>query len=239
MTSQNENSGPTRIITIDGPAASGKSTVGRIVAARLGFQFLDTGAIYRTATLAAMNAGIDLQAERVDFQAIIDAVDNCKLEMNWQEDAPVIVRLDNKDVTQKIRTEWVTENVRYVADLREVRELASKLQRQIAEPGNFVSDGRDQGTEVFPNAFLKIYLWAAPDKRARRRFEEIKGTSEEISLEELERKMRNRDRLDMSREVGALKKAIDAVEIDSSDLTIQEVSNKIVELAEERLKNLS
>lgn len=223
------------IITIDGPAGAGKSTVARGVAKALGFSYLDTGAIYRVATLAAMRAGIDL-ANMQNPKRVFDAVDQCKLKFVYpDEDSPVHVFLDGDDVTAEIRTEAVTQNIRYVADLREVRAISSDLQRSIAAKGKFVCEGRDQGTVVFPDAFLKIYLWASPEVRAGRRTQELRERGDTVDTREMLTKIRDRDRLDMSREVGGLKKAHDAVELDTSNMTAQQAIDAIVKLARERL----
>jgi cytidylate kinase len=226
------------MITVDGPAGSGKSTVARGVAAELGFQYLDTGAIYRSATLAAMRAGIDLAASKLDRAAVVRAVDACKLSMEWKANDPQSLRvmLDGSDVTREIRTEHVTANIRYVADLREVRDIATALQRKLASGGHFVTEGRDQGTVVFPDAFLKIYLWASPEIRAKRRCAELLAHGEQADVREIERAIRMRDQLDMSREVGALKKAFDSVEVDSSDMNIAQAVAEVTRLARERLK---
>lgn len=226
------------MITIDGPAASGKSSVARAVAARIGFQYLDTGAIYRAATLAAMRAGIDLEARKLDREKVRAAVQACKLEMRWNKDDPLklSVILDGSDVTREIRTENVTKNIRYVADLRDVRELATQLQRRIAASGRFVTEGRDQGTVVFPDAMLKIYLWASPEERAKRRCRELESVGEQANVTEIERAIRVRDQLDMAREVGALKKAFDAVEVDSTHMTPEQAVEAIVALAQSKFE---
>jgi len=215
------------IVTIDGPAGSGKSTVGKMLAKKLGFQYLDTGALYRVATLAVMRAGIDLKAEPLDEKAVCAVVDSCKVTLTWDANKPQVVTLDGDDVTQAIRSEEVTNLIRYVADMRDARKLCSDLQREIARAGRFVCDGRDQGTEVFTDAFLKIYLWASPRVRAERRFQELEARGESVPLEDLERRIRMRDQLDMAREVGALRRAKDAVEIDSSELSIEETVEAI------------
>ena len=225
------------IIAIDGPAGAGKSTIARGVASQLGFQYLDTGAIYRTYTLAAMRGGIDLEAPDLSETEVFSNVLNADIEMIWDEDPnrPAVVTLDGEDVSEEIRTNNVTSKIRYVADMSQVRELSTALQREAAKDGRFVCEGRDQGTVVFPNAFLKIYLWATPQERASRRFKEVEGTSEAVDMVTLTQRIMGRDRLDMGREIGALKKAFDAIELDSSDLSIDETIAEVVRLAQEKL----
>lgn len=226
-----------RVITIDGPAAGGKSTVARGLAANIGFQYLDTGAVYRSATLAAMRAGIDLAAKSLDVPQVCRAIENCRLSFAWNPTDPLklSVFLDGADVTREIRTSEVTDRIRYVADLKECRALATKFQRKVTKNGDFVTEGRDQGTEVFPDACLKIYLWASPEVRARRRFQEMASVGESGDVVEIERSIRIRDQLDMSREVGALKRAKDAVEVDTSSMTISEAIAAVTDLARSRL----
>jgi len=228
------------MVTIDGPAAGGKSTVARGVAANIGFHYLDTGAVYRSATLAAMRAGIDLRSPTLDVAAVKSAIEQCRLEFVWNPKDPLklTVVLNGDDVTREIRTQLVTDNIRYIADLREIRAVATAFQRNIAAKGRFVTEGRDQGTEVFPDAFLKIYLWASPEIRAERRCRELESVGEKGDRDEIERSIRMRDQLDMSREVGALRRAKDAVEIDTSGMSIPEAIAAVTRLAKERLQGL-
>lgn len=225
-----------RIVTIDGPAGAGKSTIARSAARALGFAFLDTGAIYRAATLAAMNAGLDLKAEHLDTGKVFKAVDDCRVDLVLEGTDKLVVVLDGRNVTEEIRSQNVTRCISHVADIQEVRALITERTREIAASGGFVCEGRDQGTVVFPDAFLKIYLWAEPAERARRRAEDLKKAGETVgTLEDLEREIRRRDMLDMSREVGGLKKAADAEEIDSTHLSVEQVTEKIASLARQRM----
>ncbi|MCA8938193.1 MAG: (d)CMP kinase [Planctomycetes bacterium] len=229
-----------RIVAIDGPAGAGKSTIARGAASKLGFQYLDTGAIYRTYTLAALRKEIPLGAEDLPESNVHALIKDVKINLEWDKDPnkPAIVTLDGEEVTAEIRKNYVTEKIRYIADMKMIRAMATSLQRQTAAGGRFICEGRDQGTVVFPNAFLKIYLWATPQERATRRFNEIVGTPEEIDMETLIRKIMTRDRLDMGREVGALKKDMDAIEVDSTELSIEQSIDKVVELAQTRMQEL-
>lgn len=225
------------MITIDGPAGGGKSTVARGVAAAIGFRYLDTGAVYRAATLACIRAGIDLTANRIDGDAVCQAISDCRLEFDWDPLDPqnLKVRLNGEDVTREIRTQAVTEKIRYVADLREARAIATAFQRKVAQGGRFVTEGRDQGTDVFPDAFLKVYLWATPEIRAKRRCEELIGVGESPDIAAVEKSIRLRDQLDMSREVGALRRAPDAVEVDTTNLSIDQAIAAVVSIAQGRM----
>lgn len=219
------------IITIDGPSGAGKSTITRLVAARLGLRYLDTGAMYRAATLHCMKAGIRLD----DPKAVAGAIKTLKLEVELVPDGPVKVRIGGQDVTDKIRTPEVTRNIHHVADIMEVRDWLVKMQRQIGQEGDLVTEGRDQGTLVFPQADLKVYLFASPEVRAKRRFNELKQRGMETTFDEVLKDVSQRDHLDMSREHGGLRKALDAVELDTSNLTPDEVAESIVKLAKSRL----
>ena len=216
-------------IAIDGPAGAGKSTIAKILAKNLDFEYLDTGAMYRAATIKALRLGIDINDEsQYDFI----------LSTNIDFRSGVIY-LDDENVNEEIRSLEVSNNVSVVCKYKIVRDKMVELQRNIASTKNIVMDGRDIGTVVLPTANLKIYLNASPEERARRRMleREQKGQNTQ-TLEETIQEICERDRKDSTREISPLKKADDAVEIDSSKLSIQEVVLKITELVRERGWNM-
>jgi cytidylate kinase len=218
------------IITIDGPAASGKSTVARLVAAKLGATFLDTGAMYRAATLAAMLDGADL----TDQQRILDVLDDTVFEFKATPDG-MLVRIDGVDATAQIRDPKVTANARYVACLAPARERLVDMQRRFAEAyGKVVTEGRDQGTVAFPDADVKFYLTADLDERARRRQAELKAKGVIQTDYEIRQAILKRDQSDENRSVGPLKPADNAVIVDTTDLTIDEVVEKLVSIVKDK-----
>ena len=218
------------IIAIDGPAGSGKSTIAKLVALELGFEYLDTGAMYRMVTLRLVNKKISLE----DIRSIEKELKNMKIDILNNR-----FFLNNVDVTDEIRTPIVSENVSKVAKIKEIRYKMVELQREISKSKNTILDGRDIGTVVFPNAEIKIYLIADEVERAKRRYSELKNNSE-ISFEDVLKNIIERDRIDYTRVERQLKKAEDAIEIDTTKNTIEEVKEKILLVIEEyKNKNIS
>lgn len=208
------------IVTIDGPAGAGKSTVARRVAEKLGYAFLDTGAMYRALVYAAMQDGVDLQ----DASRIADYCRQAPLEFLLDG-----IRWKGELLRDQIRSPEVSRNVRFVADHPQVRSLLVEKQRELARQGNIVCEGRDQGTVVFPNAEHKFFLVASTTERAQRRLKELQQKGIEITLEEIQREQEERDHRDRSRPVGPLAKADDAVEIKTDGMSIDEVVEVILE----------
>ncbi len=206
------------IVTIDGPAGAGKSTVARMLATRFDLRFLDTGALYRAATLAVLQAAMDPR----NTVGVHRTVAQCELALEDER-----VWLDGHDVTQAIRQRSVSQAVRYVADNVGVREHLSILQRSIAADGRIVTEGRDQGTVVFPDARFKFFLTASPQERARRRYEQRIEQGMQADLEEILQDQIARDQHDRQRAVGALKMAPDALCVDTDGLTLAEVVSKL------------
>ena len=218
------------IITIDGPAASGKSTVARLLAEKLDASFLDTGAMYRAVTLAAMQAGVDLN----DELKLLDIAQKCEFQFSV-EAGKTIVCIDNVDVTERIRDPEVTANARHIAGTPEVRDVLVQMQRQFAaDRQRVVTEGRDQGTVAFADADVKFFLTAEASERARRRQADLGGKDGNQSLEQIQRAIEERDKSDESRAVGPLKPADDAIVADTTDLSIDEVVEKLLALVKER-----
>ncbi|MCU0916921.1 MAG: (d)CMP kinase [Planctomycetes bacterium] len=218
------------IVTVDGPAGSGKSTVARLLAERLGAAFLDTGAMYRAVTLAAVRDGADLSDER----QLLAALARHRFAFEAVRDV-LRVSIDGQDVTEALRDSHLTAQVRYAAAAPRVREELVRMQRAFAAGHRrMVTEGRDQGTVVFPDARAKIYLTADAAERARRRQAELAARGVEADLQEIRQAIEARDRSDESRAVGPLKPAPDAIRIDTTDLSVAQVVERIYRYVEER-----
>jgi CMP/dCMP kinase len=209
------------IITIDGPAGAGKSTVARALARRLGFRFLDTGAMYRAVALAALRRGLDWDAAD-DLARLARKLDIRTLGQR--------ILLDGEDVTDAVRTSEVTAVTRYAADNPKVREFLVELQRKLAADDDVVTEGRDQGTVAFPRAECKIFLTASPAERARRRLLDLQSQGEPVTLEQVLAAQERRDREDAARAVGPLLPAADAVTVSTDGMTLEEVVVKLQSL---------
>lgn len=218
----------TRIIAIDGPAGSGKSTTAKLVAEKLGFLYLDTGAMYRAITLKVLEKGIDPKSEK-EVSRI--AKSSC-IEIK-PGDCSNKILLDGKDVTRKIRAPQIDENVSFVSEHRTVRETLVNLQREMGEAQDVVIEGRDITTVVFPDAFIKIYLGCDLKERAKRKALEFKDKSISTSFEEQKKRIALRDEIDSGRELSPLKKAKDAFVIDTTDLTIEQQVKKVIQIYKE------
>lgn len=220
-------------VAIDGPASSGKSTVAKIIAKRFGYVYCDTGAMYRSVTWAALENGIDVS----DTKQVIDLARRIKITFEpGQPDQRVFV--DGHEVTKDIRTENIAANVSAVAAIPEVRAQMVEQQQQIAQAGGIVMDGRDIGTTVLPDAQVKVFLVASAHERARRRYEENlqKGLATQ-SLDELEAAIKLRDQKDSTRKVSPLTQAKDAILIDTTSLTIDQVVDEISALIKKNQDN--
>ena len=215
------------IITLDGPAGAGKSSTARALAERLGYRFLDTGAMYRAIALAAIRRNISWE----DSDGLAELVRHVRFEPQGER-----IFLDEEDVTDAIRSAEVTSTVHYVADHPAVREHLVEQQRQLATGKNIVCEGRDQGTVVFPDAECKIYLTATPAERARRRLAELEKRGESVAFETLLAQQNERDQRDRNRPVGRLTRAEDAVEIVSDGLSQDDVIDRIEAIVRERQK---
>ncbi|NUO09736.1 MAG: (d)CMP kinase [Candidatus Brocadia sp.] len=219
------------IIAIDGPAGSGKSTVARMLAKRLGFKYLDTGAMYRALTWKAMQEGVNLKEEL----ALCQLMDQTTIEFRGKDEG-LNVLVDGVNVTKKIRLPSVTNNVHFISDTPGVRHRMVKLQRKFASEGNTVAEGRDMGTVVFPDAEKKFFLDAEIEERARRRYGEFKPKDKEVSYADVIKDMEIRDKRDTTRNNSPLMKSSDAIYMNTTKLTIEEVLNLILKEIEFAVK---
>ena len=209
-----------KVIAVDGPAGAGKSTVSKIVAAKLGYTYIDTGAMYRA-------VGLKYSETCEDLIFVVE-----KIDIELDDKARVFV--DGQDVTAKIRTPEISKLASDVSKFGFVRKKLTELQRKMAERGSVIMDGRDIGTQVLPNADLKIFLTASLDERARRRFEELKAKGQTVDFDAIKTEIALRDKQDSEREIAPLKQADDAILIDSTNLTIDEVVAQILSLCSTR-----
>lgn len=217
-------------IAIDGPAAAGKSTVAKIVARKKSYVYIDTGAMYRAITYLALQKGVDLN----DEAALTELLQKSAIDLTVSEDGAQKVYIAGEDVTEAIRMDEVSNQVSIVAKHRGIREEMTKRQQQLAEKGGVVMDGRDIGTHVLPDAEVKIFLLASVEERAKRRFEENVKKGYNVNYETLAEEIRRRDKLDSEREISPLKKADDALEIDTTSLSIDEVAGKILQIVDKK-----
>ncbi len=213
-------------MTIDGPAGTGKSTVAREVARRLGFDFLDTGAMYRAVGLAAIRREVDLE----DQQELEFAAKHARVEFDWEIDPPAVL-LNGEPVTHLLRGGEATHAASHVATVPAIRQRLVEQQREIGRAfarRGLVTEGRDQGSVVFPDAAVKIFLFASEDERLRRRVAQLRSRGEQVDEDLVRADMIDRDRRDAGRQVAPLVKADDAIELDSTSLTQDEVIDQIV-----------
>lgn len=214
------------IVAIDGPAGTGKGTIAGLISKRLGYTYIDTGAMYRCVTLKMLNEGISIDA---DIEVIKDLLERTKIEfinINGQQ----CVFLDDEDVTEEIRTPRVNELVSPVSAIKEIRIKLVDMQRELGKAANVIMEGRDITTVVFPNAEVKIYLTADASERANRRYKELIAKGIETTYEATYDSIMKRDENDMKKEMGALKIAEGAIVIDSTEMSIEEVYDKVVEI---------
>jgi CMP/dCMP kinase len=221
------------IITIDGPVATGKSTVAKGLAEAIGYIYFDTGAMYRAVTYAVVKRGVNLD----DESALSAFLSTLELDIKIKKGERRYF-IDHEDVTDKIRLDEVTSQVSRVSAYAKIREKLVEYQRELSKGVNAVFEGRDMGSVVFPNADLKVFLTGRPDVRAKRRYEEMKAKypedSKNLTLEKAQQDILARDEYDSKRANSPLKKADDALEVDTSDISIEEVIYRILELKDTR-----
>ncbi len=214
-------------MAIDGPAGSGKSTAAKLAAKKLGYRYLDTGAMYRTATLISMQSGISPD----DEDKLVREVEGHEMLFDYAGGVSRVL-LDGQDVSEEIRLPELTRLIGPVCELPGIRRIMGGIQRKMGENGGVVLEGRDISTVIFPDAEVKVYLDAAPEVRTRRRMQELNGRGVTANFDEVLKDLIARDKRDMTRGVAPLKKAQDAIEIDTSDLSISEVVDKVIGLVE-------
>ncbi|MDI6641603.1 MAG: (d)CMP kinase [Elusimicrobiota bacterium] len=216
------------IIAIDGPAGAGKSTIAKIVAKRLGYLYIDSGAMYRALTWKALKEKIDLRSGN---KALTELAKKTKIDLEHKDDK-LKIYVDGVDVTGDIRSEKVSKYTNAVASVLGVRKVLRSLQRKTAKKNNIVMEGRDIGTCVFPNANFKFYLDASPKERAKRRYRELKARgdkeAQKVNFKQIEKAIARRDFLDKTRGINPLKEAKDAVKIDTTNMTLSEVAEFIL-----------
>ncbi|QGH34810.1 (d)CMP kinase [Gracilibacillus salitolerans] len=215
-------------IAIDGPAAAGKSTVAKKVAKKLGYIYIDTGAMYRSLTFSVLNNQIDIN----NSELVIKHLHDITIDINANQQ----VFINHEDVTDAIRTEEVTKNVSAIASISEVRQEMVNRQQKLAEKRAVVMDGRDIGTQVIPDAEVKVFLVASVEERAERRHTENIQKGFPSDLGQIKHDIEKRDKMDSEREVSPLKKAADAIEIDTTSLSVDEVAKKILSLVNTKMR---
>ena len=218
-------------VAIDGPAGAGKSTIARAAAAQLGFVYVDTGALYRTIGLAVCRRGIDV----TDVPGILATLPEIQVGLTYQDGAQHVL-LDGEDVSDAIRTPQISTYASQVSSVPEVRAYLLDLQRDLARRQSVIMDGRDIGTVILPNAKVKIFLTASPEKRAARRCAELREKGQDVTVEGILADMERRDALDASRAVAPLKQAEDAVLVDTSDLTLEQSIEAVLTVIRDKMK---
>ncbi len=214
------------VITLDGPAGAGKSSVAKALASKLGISYLDTGAMYRALTVKALRLKMDLS----DEEALTTLCRNTKLGFKEMPDGSLNITLDGEDVSVAIRSPEITNNTHYAAKTPGVRTLMVAWQRAMGQDRSIVTDGRDQGTVVFTDARYKFYVDADVEERVQRRYKELIAAGKKVDLDQLRTDMQDRDQKDFNRAVGPLKKAPDAITVDSTGLTVEGTVAKIMKL---------
>lgn len=220
------------VVTIDGPSGVGKSTISRRVAAKLGFTYLDTGAMYRAVAFKCYQSGVDTDDEAA-LKAILDTID-MQLIPALSEDEDVQVVLDGVNISDSIRTQEVSMMASAVSALKPVRDTLTRMQQEMGAQGKIVAEGRDTGTVVFPGAAWKFYLDASSDERAHRRINQLREMGQEVNEQEIRAQIIKRDRDDSERTIAPLKAASDAVHIDSTILSPDEVVQRVLEVVQNK-----
>lgn len=223
------------IVAVDGPAGAGKSTLSRAAARKLGLTYIDTGAMYRACALMALETGVDVRRETPQLHRMFDEFDLVLItEGDVQNENRVI--LNDVDITREIREPQISIGASYISAIPYVRDKMVELQRNMAEEKSVLMDGRDIGTNVFPNADVKIFLTADIEKRAERRYKELLERGEEVTFSTVFEDMKKRDENDSARAYAPLKKAAEAIVVDTSELTLSEATEKLISVITEAVK---
>ena len=218
-------------VAIDGPGGAGKSTIAKKMAARFGFIYVDTGAIYRTVGLKARRAGVDAHSA----DAVVPLLDTIKIEMKYDDTGTQRMYLDGEDVSREIRLPEISMYASAVSAIPQVRAFLLEMQRAMAREHSVIMDGRDIGTVVLPDADIKIFLTASPEERAKRRYDELAAKGVSCTLEEVMSDMLRRDKNDSERAAAPLRRAEDAVLVDTTALSLEQSEEKIAGIIEKRL----
>lgn len=222
------------IIAIDGYSSTGKSSMSKIIAKNLGYTHIDSGAMYRAVTLYAFQHQY-IHENKIDEQSLITNLSDIKIE--FKKDSTTLKNhtyLNDLDVEQEIRTMQISKMVSPISEIPAVRDYCVTLQQQMGEKGGIVMDGRDIGTTVFPNADIKIFITASPEVRAKRRFLEYQQQGKDIPLDEVLKNVNERDYIDSHRDYSPLRKADDAIEVDNSNMNLEETVNNVMEIIESK-----
>lgn len=224
------------VIAVDGPAGAGKSTISKLLAKKLGFSYIDTGAMYRAITYLAVNEKIDLN--NIDLnnkERLSKLAEDADIEFAPPGDDGIChIKINGYDVTDKIRKEKIDQNVTKVAKIKGVRDAMVKKQQSLSKKNSVVMDGRDIGSRVLPDADYKFFITASLEERARRRYQELKEKREDVYYKDIKNKIQKRDKVDRERKISPLTRTKDAVLIDTTDLSIDDVVNKIMTYIKDR-----
>jgi cytidylate kinase len=225
-----------QVICLDGPSGVGKGTICLAVAKQLGWKILDSGSLYRITALQVLRRFPSDDVDSINVSQLVEISDN--LDVNYGEDnGELKILLDEENITEQIRNEKIGAIASQIAAIPEVRQSLLERQRTFLQPPGLIADGRDMGTVVFPDAPLKIYLTASPEERAQRRYKQLKDKGIDVNLPALVEELRQRDERDMNRQTAPLKPADDAIIIDTTTLTIEQVIEQVMMLVEQRIKH--
>jgi len=223
------------IIAIDGPAASGKSTTARLLAKRLGYLYLDTGAMYRALTWKVLKEGVDMR----DKKSLAKLAKEIKIRLQSNDEMGSRVFLNGEEITFSIRSPQVNKYVSLVSMVKEVREEMVRRQREMGRKGGIVAEGRDIGTVVFPKALVKIFLTCSLEERVRRRWKEARERNSFLTKKEIKEELSRRDKLDREREFSPLRKAKDAIVLDNTFLSINETTERVLKIVKNSLQSIN